>query len=335
LYKYLEKENIDLYKSIELLVNRNQKDLQRLLFDKYNIKIGNKKVTRAWIKMYELYHETKFFKNLNKDTVTSFHICEAPGNFISSTLYYTKHNTNIKKYDWNAQSLNPYQNNSKTAFGDKFGFIKDNKDRWDWGKDNTGDITSHSNMMYYIERYRGVDMVVGDCGVSWDTSVTQHKDISSYQLLYSLLIPRKGGNFVMKTYASKVTPIYLSILYTVYMKYEKVYIFKSSRNRFSPEIYIVGIGFKGIDKEEERNLIKISKSLGKENILYPVSKIPTEFCIMYEYYLQKIIKSYTDMKKFFVYLVRNEDIYEEIKDDIVKSVKVKNKHWLEKYMEHL
>ena len=50
-------------------------------------------VSRAWIKVYELYKSVNYFSNIESDTVNVFHICEAPGNFIISSLYYTQHNT--------------------------------------------------------------------------------------------------------------------------------------------------------------------------------------------------------------------------------------------------
>lgn len=328
-YKYLEKENMTVYKGLENIINRTQKNLQRFLLTKYNINMNNRHVSRAWIKMYELYYETKFFDNLDKSQVNSFHICEAPGNFVNSTIYYTKHNTHIQNYNWNAQSL--YNGD----IFDQYKFIQKTKNNWDFGKDNTGDITSHPNMMYYIEKYNGVDMVVGDCGVPWDTSVNNHKDISSYQLLYALLIPRIGGNFVIKSYASNVNPFYLSMLYTAYQKYDKLFIFKSSRNRWSPEIYIVGIGFKGINTDEKQVLINISKEIQKGNIIYPIANIPTEFCIMYEYYIKKIINSYSVTKKFFVYITRNIHIYDKVVKQIMKYIQYKNENWLSVYMKHL
>lgn len=55
-----------LYKTFEKMINYNQKNLQKFLLTKYDINMNNRHVSRAWIKIYELYHETKFFDNLNK-----------------------------------------------------------------------------------------------------------------------------------------------------------------------------------------------------------------------------------------------------------------------------
>ena len=63
---------------------------------KHGIKIDNNTpVSRAWIKFYELLHETKIFDNI-KGKIKIFHICEAPGTFIQATKYYlTKFNKDI------------------------------------------------------------------------------------------------------------------------------------------------------------------------------------------------------------------------------------------------
>lgn len=212
--------------------------------------------------------------------------------------------------------------------------MKKTTDQWDFGKDNTGDITAHTNLMYYIDMYKDVDMVVGDCGVGWTPDMP--KDVNSYQLLYALLLPRIGGNFIMKLQTSgNVSSFYISMLYVTYSKYDNIYIFKSSRNKWSPEIYIVGIGFKGIDKQEKQNLINISRDNQRGNISYPIDNISADFCSMYQYYLHKLIKSYSDIKKFFVYLTRNPEKYNEAKQHIVTSIHLKNKKWLDIYMNHI
>ena len=38
--------------------------------------------------MYELYSTLNYFDNLGNN-VNAFHVCEAPGNFINASIYYT------------------------------------------------------------------------------------------------------------------------------------------------------------------------------------------------------------------------------------------------------
>ena len=257
-YAYHIKENYDAYSNIEKFINRNQKRLQDELSEKYNINIGTSRVTRAWVKLYELYIETHFFDNLfagNKKDISGFHVCEAPGNFVNCTTYLL--GKFDKKYVWHAQSL--YEG----SIFDQYNFIKETRPNWDFGVDNSGDLTKYENILYYIEKYKGVDMLVGDCGIGVSTSFGELHNLANYQLIYGLLIPRIGGNFIIKTLANNINAQFLALLYVAFMKYEKVYIYKASQNFWSSEIYIVGINFYGLN-EDETNVI-LTKTLIKRS----------------------------------------------------------------------
>lgn len=326
-YKYMEKINIDKFKQIELYVNSNQKKLQKYLFREYDINIKNEHVSRAWIKFFTLLSKTNFFNKIEKDRdmLNSFYICEAPGNFIAATKYYVENYTKFKQFIWHAQSL------KESKIYDHYGFIKSNPDKWDFGQDLSGDITKYNNLLYYIKKYKGVDIVIGDCGVAWQSTKSKI-NLGTYQLLYDLLIPRIGGNFVLKTYASNIDIQYISLLYLACIKYEELYVFKSSRNFWSPEIYIVGKGFKGLKTNEEQVLLDIFKGLEKGQILYPVKEIPKDFVDQYIAIMSKIIRKYKMTKKFFVYLVRNPDKYKKLEQNMVDVVDQQNKRWIEKFI---
>ena len=64
----------------------------------------------------------------------------------------------MNNYDWMANSLNPYNYDTRNKyfsifgniFSDNYGLIKDNYDKWLWGSDNTGDITKINNIKSII-----------------------------------------------------------------------------------------------------------------------------------------------------------------------------------------
>ena len=120
-----------------------------------------------------------------------------------------------------------------------------------------------------------------------------------------------------------------------YISYEKLYIFKSSRNFWSGEIYIIGIGFKGIDNKDETILLELSKRLNKGETIYPMKDIPKEFCSMYEKEMSKVIDKYISIMKFFVYLIRNPDKFIKLKENVSDAIYQKNMNWINKYMKHL
>lgn len=327
-YQYIDKFDKNKIKRVENTFNFYQKKLEKFLFVKYNININEKYVSRAWIKMYELYDDVKYFDNLG-DNVKAFHVCEAPGNFINASIYYTKNKTKIKKYDWNALSL------KNSNIFDEYGFIKKTINQWDFGKDNQGNILNHDNLIYYYEKYKGVDSVIGDCGVAWSEFNNPIVNLDVYQMMYALMIPRIGGNFVVKTFASNFNLQFLSFLYIAKNKFNKLQIFKSSRNIWSPEIYIVGIGSKGFSQEEINIFFKISENMSKGIVSYPVSYINSECAMEHEFYVGKIIENYVEIKKFFVYLAQNDEFYKSVKPDIENMLDNKNIIWLEKHMGHL
>lgn len=337
-YAYVESVGQKKIKQVELTINYYQKRLEKILFDIFDVNINGKYVSRAWIKMYELYSNIKYFDNLISDapggTITALHICEAPGNFINATKYYLEKNTTVTKYDWTAQSL------KDADIWDEYGFMKETSKQWDFAsgcKDctGTGDITNYNNLLYYYSKYRGVDSLVGDCGIQWSPKNNLSRDLSIFQLIYGLLIPRVGGNFVMKSYSINYNSQFIALLSIVAAKYTKLYAFKSSRNIWSPEIYIVGINKRSLDAKEIDNLLAMAKALTEGTILYPTDKINDNFIMNYEYINNRIVGSYTEMKKIFVYYALNETLFKREKYILEDIMDQKNIQWLHKNMKFL
>jgi hypothetical protein len=322
-YSYIDQLDQKKWKSIELFFNNNQKNLSKFLKTEYDININNKYVSRAWIKMTEIINKTQLFDNNNK--YTSLHICEAPGNFVNACNYYVNHILK-KKYDWTAQSW------KGGDIWDTYGFIKKTNISWDLGKDNTGNIMDSKNLKYYYEKYKHVENLISDCGIPWMPSNKGKKNLSVYQLFYALLVPNK--NFVIKTYAN-VDPLFIAWLYVISCKYEKLYIFRSSRNMWSSEIYFIGKNKKELSTEEINNIFICAQNYDNNKLIYPVKRIPAEFLYEYEYHSQILGKSFTSAKKFFSYLARNDALFEDKKDELERMINRRNYIWLQKYFTHL
>jgi len=325
-YSYVEKVDYDKYKGIELFFNNRYKELNKLLYNRHKININGKSVSRAWIKMYELIHDTNFIFNFkDQKQIKGFFICEAPGNFINSMDHYIKTKTDIKHFIWNAQSLAE----GKSDIYDFYGFINKTYNKWDFGPDKNGDITSTNNLKHYIEKYKGADFLIGDCGMEFSPDKDISKDISIFQLIYALLIPRLGGNFVIKTYSTNYNKQYLSLLYVICSCYEKVYTFKSQTNFWSPEVYIVGINNKGT---KENIILQIAENLSNKKILYPIDIIPEEFTINYQKNMYNIVNLFTTIKKFFVFLAENQELFNKNKKMLNDIIKNKNYKWMDTYL---
>ncbi len=330
-YQYIEKINYDAYKNVELFINNKYKKLNKSLLDDYDININGKSVSRAWIKFYELLVNTKIldkYKNDNKIDV--FFMCEAPGNFVNSMMQYINRETKIKTFNWNAQSLAQ----SQADFFDSYGFIKQTINKWDQGPTKSGDILNSDNQNYYFNKYGGkVDFLIGDCGEKWmPGEKNNNKDTSIYQLFYALLMPKIGGRFVIKTFSSNNNKLFLSLLYFICSKYEKVLTFKSNTNFWSPEIYIVGVGNKGLTNEENQIIRKIINKTNNNETCYPIDSIPEDFIKNYGDIMYNHISFASDIKKFFVFLSTNDDIFKINKENITNIILDKNNGWMKKYL---
>jgi hypothetical protein len=221
---------------------------------------------------------------------------------------------------------------------DEYGFIKKTEDQWDFGPSRTGNITSHENIKYYYQKYKGIDSMIGDCGGNeWNSDLDECKNLASYQMIYSLLLPRIGGNFIIKTYAVNFNLQFLSLLVLAGYKYEKLLLFKSSRNSWSGEIYIIGINKKELTQKEIDSLFKLSKDndSGKFNSI--VKNIPTDFSARYEYIIYGIMKKSIDISKYFHYYRITESLQNNKKErnNFIKYIDRKNMLWLSKNLPEL
>jgi len=328
-YQYIEKINYKAYKNIEMVINSQQKLLNKKLQEEKHININGQYVSRAWIKFFELLSDIQLLKPY-EDEVKVFHMCEAPGNFINSMEYFIKTKTKIKKYTWMAQSLEA----SLADFYDTYHFIKKTKNQWDLGPKKTGDILDPVNQKYYIEKYKNYDLLISDCGEKWTgEEIPDHENLSIYQLYYALLIPKVGGSFVIKSFAANDNKLYLSLLAIICEKYETVKVFKSNTNFWSPEVYIIGQNKKKISDKELQVLKECLDNLNKKkDNKYPIEKIPEKFLDEYNKIMYNVIAFAADIKKFFVFLSLNQELFNKNKDNINKIIDQKNKEWIKKYI---
>jgi 23S rRNA U2552 (ribose-2'-O)-methylase RlmE/FtsJ len=314
------------YKLIQKEVARKQKQLQNTLSNKYKIKFDNKRVSRAWCKLYEIYRELNFFKNIKKD-INIFFICEAPGMWVHSTMDYFKRHMN-KKFKWTAQSLKL----DDMGLKDNYGFMKRTKKYWDYGILGDGDITRYKNLEYYKSKYGEFDCVLGDCGLSYnlEKKLTNY-NLAIYQMLYSLTLLRKNGNFILKMVGIYKDPLFLSLLEYVTSMFNKVYILKSSRNFSSSENYIVGIGYNKT-KDLSKNFIEILKKYKEGKYVYPLSNISSNFVKNYFNIKKELIDYEINNINFYKFLINNKEKLNIFKSNLDKYIKNQNNKWIKKYL---
>jgi len=298
------------------------RSLPQYITARYGSTLPAIKISNAFTKLWEIMtvfealipNSKSKNRDVNRDKFRVFHICEAPGQMIISLKYFLeKKRRNIVNYDWQANSLNPYNKENQdtygkgTIFADDYGLIRSNPKKWIWGADGTGDITRVKNIKWYRDVMKsgggdGVDLIVGDGGLSTqsgaglDPLVLQKLDLA--QVVMVLACSRVGGSCVIKhftPYIKKHTSTYsaagffIGFIYLYYLAFSEVNLFKPyTSNPDSGEFYVIGQGFLGVDNAVLERLYKILEQMEVNEGIIPRDKIPETFIYQISGFLERI-----------------------------------------------
>ena len=294
----------------------------------------NRNVSQAWLKMYEVLAETDIIpKNMTK--FRSFHLCEAPGSFIDCLDYYIKKETNIKDFNWNAQSYKAVK--GKAYFGDDFGIMKAYPDHWKWGADGTGDITKCNNILSYKELCKDIDLITSDCGIPM-FQPGYERILFSSMVAITYLLPI-GGSMIFKILTPINKPIVWNIIYLWFTSFNEFRFFKPIQNSQSREFYIIGKGYNGINKSSLDKLLDLVKDENDTfmNVDLFNGKYPESFVNQIANVSKQLVDnwSFTIQKQIYY-----SDNMESLKNNkwfmktIQYYIKKKNLDFIEKYKLH-
>lgn len=334
----IDRRPIHIWDEVKKFIRYYEKTLNKELM-KHGIKIDNHTpVSRAWIKFYELLHETKIFDKI-KGKIKIFHICEAPGTFIQATKYYLNKFNKDSEHEYDATTLNP-KYGDKRSFTDSYGLIKKDSIKWTFGKDDTGDITKEINIKYYKELCKNKDWIIGDCGLAWDSEDSLPGILLYYsQILFILYNLKNGGGCVFKQILNIEYKIINDMIYLLFNSFEHVYFYKPTQNSFSGEFYIVcknynniitdkqfDILFSLLTKSENQNLTDLKK-------ISIIEKYSEDFIYQYSDALNKIITNFNlTIDKQLFYTDFWSEITEEHKKEIKDKIYIKNQDWIDYYL---
>lgn len=315
----------DQYDYVKKYVRYYERTLADKLKEKHNISFSGRRVSRAWIKFFEMMHEVPMLDNIG--AVNSFHICEAPGNFIMSLQYFIKRRTTLE-FNWAAQSLR------ESKIFDDYGLISKNPTKWDFGPEKTGDITDVANIRYYVNKYGKKNFITADCGTSWD-----ERDLTSklkYCMIVSIMgILAEGGNFIFKTLMPVTEQIIISLYYILHCCFEKFIFFKPLQNAWSPEFYVVGINYKRkLTSEEYDVLLGCIPDYNQRISL--VKKTPSydKFIIQLENITNKLKNNFRLAIQRNIYFVDNwDELTREDRMKIKANIEEKNDAWIKRFLD--
>lgn len=348
---YNNAQNLDIYQKI---INYNSYGLLKrkngILCQEYNAEI----VSNAWLKMYEnMSYLEPYLKKIEKGkdpSFNSFHIAEAPGNFILAINHYM--NTNFPKIEWNwlaSTYIDLYSKHPDSKYlDDTYGMIKKYPDNWIFGADGDGDITSVENLLSFqqtiIKRFKNhLNFITSDVkyiSTQFDFSEEENINIPVHlgHLLCSLLCLDKGGIMMLKEFTFFEAQS-VSFLYIMNYCFDKLLIVKPESSRSAnSEVYIIGFGYKqNLSEIQISQLLKImnyirtlNTSLGSPSIFLK-DDIPNDF-------VEKIIDlSKRILVKQIPSIQKNYELFKQYENNIklfykdnMSSQELLAKEWIEK-----
>jgi hypothetical protein len=328
----IDTRDIRKYNRVKQMMKLYQKSLGTYLKEKYNIQIGGKILSRAWTKMYEiLYYFPDFLPK--KKIVKSFSSCEAPGGFVLAMDYYLKTKRKGERLEWNAQSLNPKNPFNLKKYGeviaDTFGLIERYPDHWLWGVDDTGDITNIENIKFYKKHCENIDVFTSDCGIPQDKRENQMEKINFAQFVFMFYNVPQGANIIMKVFAP-LYPQKISILYTVYTRFKKMFFYKPMQNPSSEEFYLIAYNYeKPLDEDEMKKLFSLLENYDPNKTI--TTHVPEEFNLQLERIMKKIADNFESSIEKKIYYVDNlENISQKHIKDLEETILRKNQEWAER-----
>jgi len=275
--------------------------------------------TNGFTKLWELYDMVPEIIP-KKKYINIFHLAEAPGQWVNATNHYMVNKDEyVEDYDWRATSLNPKNPENikkygkKNLFKDEYGLIANNKKKWIWGADDTGNITDSKNQKWlrsYIgkwmnslsnPKHRNIDLVMGDGGLGSESSLEDYQKLELAQLITLVSVSTNKSNCIIKHFLPymaqrreetlKANGFYTSLIFLYSLLYQDVRLVKPlSSSPNSGEFYVMCIGFQRKNGDMIYNkLLNILDSF-KENIcLFPEGTIPDSFTRQFTGFIKSVV----------------------------------------------
>lgn len=281
-------------------------------------------VTNAWMKFYEIAHKFNWIDNYKKyfgdeKIITAFHNAEFPGAGICAiNHYFLSRLGKDYRYEWTASSLWP-DSSSEGIFGDQFGIYANNKDRWLMSASgNNGDCTVPENLIDFEERVGKVHIYTSDAGIDVsDDFNNQEVDTIFIHLgcaLAGLMTLDIGGMMLLKQY-TRFHELSWSLIILYSTLFDYFYLNKpTSSKSTSSEVYLVGIGFKGLPEDIREMLLEKLR----EKTLTPVINMNAASRELYA-------ESYKSIKEFTIVMNELQSTYLKTFYESIEKIKV-NSH---------
>lgn len=292
--------------------NHNDKisDLIQTISENYN----TGEISYSWLIMYNIID--KFDLLPKKKIINTFHVSNSKLNDVKALNHYikTKTKSKLKWYAYSSQDSNFTEKYNDIVFINK-------KPR--------SHMLNEENIKLYNKYTKNVDLMI--CNDNIYGLLERYRiETQLEQTVFILNNLQVGSNCVTKYYLPQIYPLQISMIYILYKSFDELYFYKDDVNPYSKEFYIIGKGYKGINK---KILDKLYEKLNKDIYIvkneYIIENYNDFFIKQLEYILNKLSNNYIfNIERQLHY----NDNYDYITDKqihlINKEIKERNKDWI-------
>ncbi len=296
-------------------------------------RLGMGEISQAYLKMWEILTDCDIIPH-DLTTLTTFHICEAPGMFIKAINHFVftnKKHRSIQKYIWNSSSLHP----SIAKIKDTYGLIRKYKNNWHFGIDGTGDITKLANIHNFVNLAASSQLITSDCGLEYGDP--KYHQVAVASLIALILMAPRGANILYKILAPIDIPLIWNIIYIAFTTFQKLEFYKPLQNTYSREFYIIGKSFGGIDDATRKTLEMVVANLDNKKIDIETfdlfdGALPSFFVLQVVEFNKEFAQNFKNtIYKQLYYTDYYDELSAEFKKYAHDYVVEKNNEWMEKY----
>lgn len=244
-------------------------------------------ITNAWLKTYELLSTIKDSLPIEmNESYKIFFNANAPGASTIAAEYFFQHQTQLN-LDWVASS---YMDGEETL-DDQYGLIVRYREKWLMDETNNGDVRDISNIEDFVTKInkkfnRKVDLYFSDIAINIGNDYNNEERLEVKEVfgqnITGLMTLRIGGIMIVKQ-RSFLLPLNMWMISFMSQFFNTFNIHKPITSRsYNSEVYLVGIGFKGMHSEDADFLVHILNNLDEEMIdTFPSSPFKSSVIQLY------------------------------------------------------
>lgn len=226
-------------------------------------------ISRSFFKLIEILETFQIFDKLNKRTIKSLHLAEAPGGFIEAMIFFCKRK-GIQLDRCIGMSLIDFKNN--TPSWNRHFFENRSNICIDYGVDNC-DMLNPKNLEYFLNKYPPeFDIITADGGFDFSSDFNKQENqcqtLIISEMLYAIALQKTGGTFILKLFDC-YTKLTCEVIYILSTLYEKTYICKPNTSRCAnSEKYLVCINYINTETNRLKFISFATELLTKSKYIY-------------------------------------------------------------------